>query len=227
VFGLDSPAIERGLQVGVAAAVAALAAAVLTGAAAYRLTSANPLVEGAASGAARTADGHVHLDEPARAVTTVRSDVALTGSEDAPRVPSDASVHERALPLSVAPPGASIIAPPTAPVVEAAAGDRLFVTLSFYYCEHLDSGVSGGDGGAFCGLTRDGSQVAPGVAACDAAYLGQRFRIEGDPYDLLYRCADTGSAVGGQHRDIWFHTAAEGWDWIARVGHQGVIEVAR
>jgi hypothetical protein len=105
-------------------------------------------------------------------------------------------------------------------------GDRVRTTISFYYCEHDSESINpAGDGGGFCGQMRDGDVVYEGAAACAYAYLGQQFRILGDPDERIYRCADTGSAVGGQHRDIWFRTADEGWDWLWLVGPVATIEV--
>lgn len=106
---------------------------------------------------------------------------------------------------------------------ELGTGDRVVATVSFYYCTE-DAGPVG-DGGSWCGAMRDGTTVYPGAAACDFQYLGQQFRIEGDPTDRVYTCNDTGSAVRGLHRDIWFHTNAEGWDWQRDVGRQVVIEI--
>ena len=105
-----------------------------------------------------------------------------------------------------------------------AAGDRVTVSVSFYYCENSE-GTPLGDGGRFCGVMRDGSFVYPGAAACHVAYLGQLFRIEGDAAGLTYRCTDTGSAVSGQKRDIWFQTSAEGWHWQLKIGRTAVIEI--
>ena len=102
-------------------------------------------------------------------------------------------------------------------------GDRLMVPVSFYYCQ--SGGGAQGDGGGFCGAMRDGSVVYSGAAACDVVYLGQRFRIEGDPSGRTYRCADTGSAVHGLHRDIWFGSNAEGWAWQRSIGQAATIEV--
>ncbi|MCA9851946.1 MAG: hypothetical protein KC461_15060, partial [Dehalococcoidia bacterium] len=82
-----------------------------------------------------------------------------------------------------------------------------------------------GDGGNFCGVMRDGSVVYPGAAACAYKYLGQQFRIVGDPTGRIYRCADTGSAVHGVHRDIWFMTSDDGWDWQLVVGQVATIEI--
>ena len=105
------------------------------------------------------------------------------------------------------------------------AGDRSMVSVSFYYCEEARGGFASGDGGGFCGIVRDGSRVRSGVAACDVAYLGQRFQIEGDPTGRTYLCADTGSAVHGLHRDIWFLDNRDGWDWQLSVGAHAVIRV--
>ena len=104
-------------------------------------------------------------------------------------------------------------------------GDRPMVTLSFYYCEEAKGNYLRGDGGGFCGVMRDGSVVRDGAAACDDDYLGQRFRIEGDPLKRTYFCADTGSAVHGLHRDIWFLDNGEGWRWQRQVGKTAVIEI--
>lgn len=114
-------------------------------------------------------------------------------------------------------------APPAAPRL--APGDRVQVTVSFYYCEVGSRVAAVGDGGGFCGAMRDGSVVYNGAAACDYAYLGQRFRIEGDPLKRIYRCADTGSAVHGLHRDIWFGSSDDGWAWQRSVGQLATIEV--
>ena len=72
---------------------------------------------------------------------------------------------------------------------------------------------------------RDGSVVYNGAAACDIASLGERFKILGDPLGRIYRCADTGSAVHGLHRDIWFHSSDAGWAWLRSVGQVVTIEI--
>ncbi|MGE3961661.1 MAG: hypothetical protein AB7F65_08290 [Dehalococcoidia bacterium] len=105
------------------------------------------------------------------------------------------------------------------------AGDVITATVSFYYCELGAKGRHPGDGGNFCGVMRDGSVVYPGAAACAYRYLGQQFRIVGDPTGRVYRCADTGSAVHGVHRDIWFHSSDEGWEWQLEVGQVATIEI--
>jgi hypothetical protein len=97
-------------------------------------------------------------------------------------------------------------------------GDQVQVSVSFYYCEAGDGGYPVGDGGLFCGAMRNGVVVHSGAAACAYIYLGQRFRILGDPTERIYECEDTGSAVHGLHRDIWFQTSGEGWVWPYAVG---------
>jgi 3D (Asp-Asp-Asp) domain-containing protein len=59
------------------------------------------------------------------------------------------------------------------------------------------------------------------------AYIGQQFRIEGDPTGRVYTCNDTGSAVHGLHRDIWFFSSAEGWQWQLSVGPRAVLEIVQ
>ncbi len=120
---------------------------------------------------------------------------------------------------------ASVLVVPAGTTPELAAGDRAEATVSFYYCQRGERGLHPGDGGKFCGVMRDGDVVYDGAAACDYAYLGQRFRILGDPLDRVYTCADTGSAVHGLHRDIWFMTSDEGWSWQLQVGQVATIEI--
>lgn len=131
-----------------------------------------------------------------------------------PPAPADPSVHAIAQTLSIIDGRPPQLAP----------GDRVDVTVSFYYCEHSE-GTALGDGGGFCGLMRDGAVVFPGAAACHVDYLGQLFRIEGDLADRIYRCADTGSAISGLQRDIWFATSGEGWRWQQAVGSSVAIEI--
>ena len=102
-------------------------------------------------------------------------------------------------------------------------GDVIEATVSFYYCDQ--GGASLGDGGGFCGAMRDGTAVYEGAAACAFTYLGQRFRIVGDPSERVYTCHDTGNAVLGVHRDIFFHSAADGWAWLASVGPRAILEI--
>jgi len=117
-----------------------------------------------------------------------------------------------------------VVADSVNPLPELAAGDLIEATISFYYCEQGDA-AHGGDGGGFCGPMRDGTVVYEGAAACDYVYLGQRFRILGDPADRIYTCHDTGSAVHGLHRDIFFYNAESGWPWLLSVGTDVVLEI--
>lgn len=100
-------------------------------------------------------------------------------------------------------------------------GERAPARVTFYYC----SGPAVGDGGGFCGSAADGTPVQLGVASCDRAHLGQKFRVVDDPSGLVFRCADTGGGVFGQMRDMWFPTAADASVWLAGVGHNVTVEV--
>jgi hypothetical protein len=122
----------------------------------------------------------------------------------------------------------SVTAAASAPASAVAApavliGERVQATLSYYYCAVGPSGIGIGDGGGFCGTMRDGERVFPGAAACSPRYLGQRFTIAGDPSGTVYTCTDTGSAVAGMHRDIWFDTSDAGAAWLRRVGRVATI----
>ena len=98
-------------------------------------------------------------------------------------------------------------------------------TLSYYYCNQGSIAAGIGDGGGWCGGMANGAIVHEGAAACARDKLGQRFRIVGDPRDTTYTCTDTGSAVHGQHRDIWFDNSDDGYRWFAQVGRNGRIEI--
>ncbi len=134
--------------------------------------------------------------------------------------------------LSIAPPARQpvaqdgrVVAAQAAPDAPAtAAGARVTADVTYYYCQAGPTGPIG-DGGGFCGRMANGQVVHSGAAACSAQYLGQRFRILGDPTGRTYTCADTGSAVHGEHRDIWFNTNDEGARWQAVVGLSAVIQV--
>ncbi len=153
---------------------------------------------------------------------------------DTPRL-SVAAVSDQAFEASREAVPTATPEPEPEPVVRAArltagpdplvAGDRIVAPVSFYYCAVGGEPPARGDGGGFCGVMRDGSTVYNGAAACDYAYLGQRFRIEGDPLERIYRCADTGSAVHGLHRDVWFSSSDEGWAWQRIVGRTATIEI--
>lgn len=99
------------------------------------------------------------------------------------------------------------------------------VTLSYYYCTQGTIAASIGDGGGWCGAMANGEVVHQGAAACARSRLGERFRIMGDPLGLTYECKDTGSAVHGHHRDIFFDLSDDGYRWIVEVGYTAVIEI--
>ncbi len=104
-------------------------------------------------------------------------------------------------------------------------GTVVEATLSYYYCRQGEIARGIGDGGGFCGAMANGEVVHEGAAACARDYLGQRFRIVGDPLDRIYTCTDLGSAVRGQHRDIWFENSDAGRLWLDQVGDSGQIEI--
>ena len=101
--------------------------------------------------------------------------------------------------------------------------DLRTVPITYYYCAPTDTGI--GDGGGFCGTMSSGQVVHPGAASCDRAYRGQRFRVVGDPGDLVYTCLDTGGAVIGEHRDIWFATSGAGLAWWKLVAPTGFASI--
>ena len=150
-------------------------------------------------------------------------------SVEAPTVePQPLTALEPAEPVEQPEPAAPTItvlrtAPGVAPNLEP--GEHWEATVSFYYCEQGSRGRHPGDGGLFCGHMRNGEIVYDGAAACEYKYLGQRFRILGDPTQRIYTCADTGNAVLGLHRDIWFHNSDDGWDWQLIVGQVATIEI--
>lgn len=171
-----------------------------------------------AFGAHTAAPAAPHTVAPAAPTAEARVRVARS-------VESATDIYREARVLSIITPPPTPAPAPASALPPLGAGDRIEVTLSFYYCEASADTPLRGDGGGFCGAMRDGTNVRSGAAACDFAYLGQRFRIEGDPTGRTYVCADTGSAVHGLHRDIWFQAAGEGWQWLDATGSRATIEV--
>ena len=71
----------------------------------------------------------------------------------------------------------------------------------------------------------NGEVVHEGASSCAAAFMGQRFRILGDPTERTYTCKDTGGGVVGQHRDVWFQNSDDGYLWWLAVGSTALIEI--
>ena len=115
--------------------------------------------------------------------------------------------------------------PPAPGTTPTTSGTVVDGRLTYYYCNQGTIAVGIGDGGGWCGAMANGQIVYAGAAACARENLGQRFRILGDPLDRTYTCADTGSAVHGNHRDIWFDNSDDGLKWSQQVGESGRIEI--
>jgi len=104
--------------------------------------------------------------------------------------------------------------------------------ITIYCCE-------GDPGGAYCGATASGVQVAEGMAACSTHWpFGTRFQICGGSIQdwRVVTCQDRGSAVvSRKHLDVHFADCGDqqdpapgtGWAWLAEVGTQAVVEVVR
>jgi hypothetical protein len=105
------------------------------------------------------------------------------------------------------------------------AGTVVEATLTYYYCTQGSIAAGLGDGGGWCGSMANGEVVHAGAASCAAGFMGQRFRVLGDPTERTYTCEDTGGAVVGQHRDVWFANSDEGYAWFLAVGATALIEI--
>ena len=114
---------------------------------------------------------------------------------------------------------------PTPTPTPTPAGTIVEATITYYYCEQGTIAAGIGDGGGWCGYMAGGEVVHAGAASCAAGFMGQRFRILGDPTARTYTCKDTGGAVVGQHRDIWFANSDEVYTWFLAVGPTALIEI--
>lgn len=103
--------------------------------------------------------------------------------------------------------------------------DQRTASITYYYCQQGTNPAGIGDGGGFCGGMASGQIVYEGAAACAPGYLGEQFTIQGDPTGRTYTCADTGSAVAGEHRDIFFYNSDDGYAWWLQVGATATIEI--
>lgn len=97
--------------------------------------------------------------------------------------------------------------------------------ISVYYCEGGPQTGRWGDGGGWCGHFASGKRVYEGGAACAREYRGQRFKIAGDPLDRTYVCEDTGGAVHGNTRDIFFWNSDDAQRWTRVVGTHAEVFV--
>ena len=215
------PLIRAGAQVG-----ALLLIAVLAGAGALYVTTDHDYLPSVAYASADPTS-EIDLLAAARLPSLPALDVyvAPTRLQTMPSLeaiaritPRDIEVQAVSIALSMDSDAGSAGPPALAP------GDRVEAPVTFYYCEHSEE-TPVGDGGNFCGIMRDGTVVFPGAAACHYDYLGQLFKIEGDTLEQIYRCTDTGSAIDGLDRDIWFLTSAEGWAWQNAVGTTAIITI--
>ncbi len=122
-----------------------------------------------------------------------------------------------ATPTPTATPEPTATAEPEGAIIEA--------RITYFYCNQGEIAAGIGDGGGFCGRMANGETVHEGAAACSRENFGQRFRIIGDPLDLTYTCKDTGGAVHGEQRDIWFDNSDDAVNWAAVVGDRAQIEI--
>jgi 3D (Asp-Asp-Asp) domain-containing protein len=78
---------------------------------------------------------------------------------------------------------------------------------------HLSVYVCVGGDYDFCpdgSKTASGLPVGEGVAACDPSYFKRSFRVQGDPYNVLWTCLDKGGLVVGNVFDLWFYYLSDG-----------------
>ena len=104
-------------------------------------------------------------------------------------------------------------------------GEVVEARVTYFYCRQGTIARGIGDGGGWCGAMANGETVHEGAAACSRENFGQRFRIIGDPLDRTYTCKDTGGAVHGEHRDIWFENSDDGFNWSQQVGDFAQVEI--
>lgn len=104
-------------------------------------------------------------------------------------------------------------------------GEVVEARVTYFYCRQGTIAAGIGDGGDWCGAMANGEIVHEGAAACSRENFGQRFRIIGDPLDRTYTCKDTGGAVHGEHRDIWFENSDDGFNWSQQVGDYAQVEI--
>ena len=104
-------------------------------------------------------------------------------------------------------------------------GTTVEARITYFYCNQGTISAGIGDGGGWCEYMANGEIVHEGAAACSRDNFRQRFRIIGDPNGLIYTCTDTGNAVHGEQRDIWFDNSDDGLNWIREVGTTALVEI--
>ena len=71
----------------------------------------------------------------------------------------------------------------------------------------------------YCGDPSGPLPLGEGQAACDWAYMGRRFTLNGQEWI----CNDTGGLVHGNHVDLFFWDANNGWAYLAQYGTRGIL----
>ena len=71
----------------------------------------------------------------------------------------------------------------------------------------------------YCGDPSGPLPLGEGQAACDWAYMGRRFTLNGHEWI----CNDTGGLVHGNHVDLFFWDANNGWAYLAQYGTEGIL----
>ena len=94
-----------------------------------------------------------------------------------------------------------------APTPEVVATATTTVLVTFYSCSQA------------CGDPAGPLPLAEGQAACDPAYMGRSFALNGH----TYICNDTGSLVHGAHVDLFFWEEDRGWAYLAQYGTTGAL----
>ena len=120
---------------------------------------------------------------------SVPTSSAMSTSTETPAAAAETAAPEPTPVQQVTPPG----------------GEEVVVWVTFYSCP------------PYCNHPAGPLPLAEGQAACDRAYMGWRFWLNGREYV----CNDTGSAVRGPHVDLFFWEEAVGWQYLKTYGTTG------
>ena len=71
----------------------------------------------------------------------------------------------------------------------------------------------------YCGDPSGPLPLGEGQAACDWAYMGRRFMLNGQEWI----CNDSGGLVRGNHVDLFFWDVNNGWAYLAQYGTEGIL----